>query len=337
MAREHLRAAKVPGIRSTVVVAAIVCGTIGALTLEGQTAQAAPGASPQIAGCPVFPVDNAWNTRIDKLPVDAHSKDYIASIGADTGLHPDFASVPNIGIPITIIDAKVRGVKVVIGYADDSDLGNYPIPPSVKIEGGPTGDGDRHVILVDKDRCELQELFYVEQQKDGTWKAGSGIKMDLTSNALREDGKGSADAAGLPILPGLVRYDEVAAGEIRHALRFTARKTQKAYIWPARHYASSITDPKVPPMGARFRLRADFDISGFSKPDQVILTALKQYGMILADNGGPWFITGETDPRWNDDELHDLNKVHGSDFEAVDDSDWPYLLNSGRVDPMAPR
>jgi hypothetical protein len=327
--------------RSILVVAAMICGAAGTFNVAGQfarqqvTATARPG--PQIAGCPVFPVDNAWNVPVDKLPVDVRSKDYIGNIGAEVGLHPDFASVPSIGIPINIIDATVRGVKVVIGYSDDSDLGNYPIPPNVRVEGGSAGDGDHHIILIDKDRCELMELWAVESQKDGTWKAGSGIKMDLTSNGLRQDGKGSADAAGLPILPGLVRYDEVAAGEILHALRFTAPKTQQAYVWPARHYASSIIDRRYPPMGTRFRLRADFDISSFSKADQVILIALKRYGMFLADNGGPWFISGETDPRWNDDDLHNLNKVKGSDFEAVDDSDWPYLLNSARVDPVVMR
>jgi hypothetical protein len=158
--------------------------------------------------------------------------------------------------------------------------------------------------------------------------------MDLASNALREEGKTSADAAGLPILPGLVRYDEVAAGEIRHALRFTAPKTQQAYIWPARHHASTITNPKFPPMGVRFRLRADFDISGFSKTNQVILTALKHYGMFLADNGGAWFVSGAPDPHWSDDDLHDLTKVEGSDFEAVDESNWPFVADSARVDPV---
>jgi hypothetical protein len=168
---------------------------------------------------------------------------------------------------------------------------------------------------------------------DTAWTAGSGIKIDLTGNALRDDGKGSGDAAGLPIFPGLVRYDEVAAGEIRHALRFTVLKTQRAHVWPARHDASKVTDLNVPPMGARFRLRAGFDISGFSRSNQVILTALKRYGMFLADNGAPWFVSGAPDPRWNDDDLSRLQKVKGSDFEAVDESNWEYLPDSGRVDP----
>jgi hypothetical protein len=183
----------------------------------------------------------------------------------------------------------------------------------------------------------LAELFAAERLPDNTWKAAAGIRMDLTSNGLRADSLTSGDAAGLPILPGLVRYDEVASGEIRHALRFTLPKTQKAHVWPARHDASNITDPKYPPLGERFRLRADFDISGFSKTNQVILTALKRYGMFLADNGSAWFVSGVPDPRWNDDDLHNLQHAKGSDFEAVDESDWQYLGASGRVDPVSLR
>lgn len=334
----RFRAMNARMFRRALIVGVAICG-IGASTIVCQPApptRRTDPQGPQIAGCPVFPADNVWNFPIDKLPVDTHSKDYVGTIGADAGLHPNFGTDPRYGIPINIINSKVRPVRVTFQYSDDSDLSNYPIPPNALMEGGPTAkaDDDRHIILVDKDRCLLMELFAVQRQSDDFYKAGSAIKMDLTSNALRGDGKGSADAAGLPILPGLVRYDEVAAGEIRHALRFTAPKTQHAYVWPARHYASVITDPKYPPMGARFRLRADFDISGFSKTNQVILTALKRYGMFLADNGAPWFITGTPDPRWNDDDLHDLNKVKGSDFEAVDESELGYMGDSGRVDPV---
>lgn len=338
----RFRAVNAKMLRRALIVSTTICGAIGASTIACQRAPATTRTDPQgpqIAGCPVFPADNVWNVPIDKLPVDSHSKDYVGTIGADVGLHPDFASVPKYGIPFNIIDATVRPVRVTFQYSDDSDLSNYPIPPNALMEGGATAkaDDDRHVILIDKDRCLLMELFAVHRESDDFYKAGSAIKMDLTSNALRGDGKGSADAAGLPIFPGLVRYEEVAVGEIRHALRFTAPKTQHAYVWPARHCASSITDPKYPPMGVRFRLRADFDISGFSKTDQVILTALKRYGMFLADNGSPWFITGVPDPRWNDDELHDLNKVKGSDFEAVDESGLGYMGDSGRVDPVVLR
>ncbi|MCD6291496.1 MAG: cellulase family glycosylhydrolase, partial [Anaerolineae bacterium] len=201
-----------------------------------------------------------------------------------------------------------------------SDPGPYPIPPDAPIEGGRGSDGDRHVLIVDRDHCMLYELYDAWPQPDGSWHAGSGAIFDLNSNALRPAGWTSADAAGLPILPGLVRYDEVAAGEIRHAIRFTAPRTRKAYVWPARHYASDLTAGRYPPMGQRFRLRADFDISGFSPQAQVILQALKRYGMILADNGRAWFISGAPDDRWDNDVLHELHQVHGTDFEAVDAS-----------------
>jgi hypothetical protein len=290
---------------------------------------------PQLAGCPIFPADSVWNTPVDKLRKAPRSEDYVSIMLPQRILHPDFGT--SAGIPINVVAGTQRRVGVDFENRDESDLGSYPIAPDVVIEGGAGGEGDHHVLIVQKDRCILYELFAAARKPDGSWTAGSGIRMDLTDNALRPEGKTSADAAGLPILPGLVRYDEVAAGEIKHALRFTAPKTQHAYIWPARHYASPITDPSYPPMGARFRLRADFDISGFSKTNQVILTALKRYGMILADNGGPWFLTGATDPRWDDSDLHRLGKVKGSDFEAVDESDWQMLPDSGRVDPISLR
>jgi hypothetical protein len=288
---------------------------------------------PQLAGCPVFPSDSVWNTPVDKLRKAPRSDDYVSIMLPQRVLHPDFGT--GAGIPISVVPGMQKHVGVDFENRDESDLGSYPIPPDAAIEGGPGGDGDHHVLIVQRDRCLLYELFAAAHKPDGSWSAGSGIRMDLTDNALRPEGKTSADAAGLPILPGLVRYDEVASGEIRHALRFTTPKTQRAFIWPARHFASRITDTTFPPMGARFRLRQDFDISGFSKTNQVILTALKRYGMILADNGGPWFLTGATDPRWDDTDLHRLGKVKGSDFEAVDESDWQMLPDSGRVDPMS--
>jgi len=317
-----------PTLRRSVILAVI-------LAFLGQPAPAHSAAGPRIAGCPVFPPDNVWNTPIDKLPLDANSKTYVATIGADKPLHADFAADPLSGIPFNVIDAHVPYVKITFDYADESDVGNYPIPPHPLIEGGPNApEGtDHHILLVDKDRCMLAEIWLSRRVSDTVWKAGSGIKMDLTGNGLRAGGKTSADAAGLPVFPGLVRYDEVAAGEIRHALRFTVLKTVSDHIWPARHDASKITDRKYPPMGVRFRLRAGFDISGFSKANQVILTALKRYGMFVADNGAPWFLSGAPDPRWNDDDLHQLTNVKGSDFEAVDESNWEYLPDSGRVDP----
>jgi hypothetical protein len=295
-------------------------------------------APPEIAGCPLFPANNIWNTPVDSLPVDPNSDLYIATInsnGNNETLHPDFGAGlwqgGPIGIPYIDVAGDQAGVSVSFTYHNESDPGPYPIPPDAPIEGGPNSSGDRHVIVVDRDNCLLYELFDAWPQPDGSWTAGSGAIFDLNSNALRPDGWTSADAAGLPILPGLVRYDEVAAGEIRHALRFTVPQTRRAYVWPARHYASTLTDTHYPPMGQRFRLKADFDISGFSPEVQVILQALKTYGMILADNGSAWFISGVPDERWNNTVLRELRQVHGSDFEAVDVSSLLVDPDSGQV------
>lgn len=298
-----------------------------------------PASGPHIAGCPVFPADNVWNTPIDKLKKDKRSDDYIQRMGPALPLHPNFGSDPANGIPITIIKANRPRIPITFTYGDESDPGHYPTPEGALIEGGwnAPGDADRHIIMVDEDRCMLAELGGVVKQKDGSWAAGAGIKMDLTSNALRPTDKTSTDAAGLAVLPGLLRYDEIAAGEIKHAIRFTTPKTQKAYVWPARHRASPREDPTYPPMGERFRLKADYDISKFSKENQVILKALKKYGMILSDNGAPWFIIGEPDKRWNDADLGHLKMITGENFEAVDESDWPLHADSGRVDPVALR
>lgn len=292
---------------------------------------------PQIAGCPIFPADNVWNTPITAAKRDAHSDVYVQKMDANASLHPNFGPNPTNGIPITIIKPTVKYVKVKFQYGDESDLGNYPMPDDVLIEGGPNSapDSDRHVVMVDEGRCMLIEMGNVLRKSDGSWSAGAGIKMDLTSNALRPDGKTSTDAAGLPLLPGLLRYEDIVAGEVKHALRFTVPKTQRAYVWPARHFASKIEDPSYPPMGQRFRLKANVDISGYSKENQIILNGLKKYGMILADNGSPWFIIGVPDKRWNDEDLHKLTAIKGSDFEAVDESDWQMHADSGRVDPVS--
>lgn len=283
--------------------------------------------------CGVFPADNIWNAPVDNLPLDPNSAAYIATIGTGGALHPDFGSgdwPPGSGSPIGIPYAVVPGtqpkVAVSFDYWDESDPGPYPIPADAPIEGGPESDGDRHILIIDSDSCLLYELYYAFPQTDGSWHAGSGAIFDLKADNLRPAGWTSADAAGLPIFPGLVRYDEVASGEIRHALRFTAPQTQKAYVWPARHYASSLTGKNYPPMGQRFRLKAGFDISGFSPQTQVILRALKRYGMILADNGSSWYISGAPDPRWDNDVLHELGQVAGSNFEAVN-------VSSIMVDP----
>jgi len=280
----------------------------------------------------MLPADNVWNRRVDDLPVDANSDAYVTEIGPTLGLHPDFGSGlwdgGPIGIPYDVVPAGQPMVPIqFVWYGDESDPGPYPVPPDAAIEGGPDSSGDRHVLVVDQGSCTLYELYASYPQDDGSWDAGSGAVYDLRSNALRPDGWTSADAAGLPILPGLVRYDEVAAGAIRHALRFTVPRTRRAYVWPARHFASSSTLASLPPMGQRFRLKASFDLSGFSASNRVILQALKEYGMILADNGSSWYLSGVPDERWNNDDLRQLRlAVHGSDFEAVD-------VSSLRIDP----
>lgn len=283
-------------------------------------AVAAGGAAPhlpQAPGCPVFPASSPWNRRVDRLPVAADSAALIRSIGLESGLHADFGSGlwqgAKIGIPYTVVGRGQPKVHVSFEYARDSDPGPYPIPPNVRIEGG----GDRHALVVDRDACRLYELYDL-RRSGGSWQAGSGAIWNLRSNRLRPAGWTSADAAGLPILPGLARYDEVAAGAVRHALRFTAPRTRRAYVWPARHYAGDATDPGLPPMGLRVRLKASFDTSGFPRQARVVLEALKRYGMILADNGAPWYVSGVPDPRWSNDALHALGRVTGRDFEVVD-------------------
>lgn len=292
--------------------------------------------------CALFPEDSIWNTPINELPVDPNSAAYISTIGEDGSVHPDFGSGEwdggPIGIPYVVVSGDQPGVEVSFQYDDESDPGPYPIPAGAPIEGGPNSDGDRHVLVVEQDSCRLYELFYAFPQEDGSWEAGSGAIFDLNSHALRPAGWTSADAAGLPILPGLARYDEVATGKINHALRFTAPQTRRAYIWPARHYASELTGSQYPPMGQRFRLRASFNISGFSPEVQVILNALKEYGLILADNGSPWYISGVPDERWDNDTLvQELGQLRGDDFEAVDVSLLMIHPDSGQARRLQPQ
>ena len=239
-------------------------------------------------------------------------------------MHADFGSGlwdgGPIGIPITVVRGTQAKTRVSFDYADESDKGPYPIPANVAIEGGRASDGDRHALIVDRDRCKLYELFALYPAAGGGWKAGSGAIWDLRSNKLRPAGWTSADAAGLPILPGLARYEEVARGRIDHALRFTASETRRAYVWPARHFASDATDPALPPMGLRVRLKASYAIAGFPPQARVVLRALKEYGMILADNGSNWYVSGAPHPKWSNDQLHALHRVPGSAFEVVDAS-----------------
>jgi hypothetical protein len=282
---------------------------------------------PSAPQCAVFPATNAWNERVDALPVATDSARLIASIGLSTGLHPDFGSGlydgQPIGIPFDVVSKKAPRSRVSFEYADESNRVSYPIPKTVHIEGGRASNGDRHALLLDKDACRLYEL-YALYPKTGGWKAGSGAVWNLRSNALRPAGWTSADAAGLPIFPGLARYDEVARGLIDHALRFTASRTRRAYVYPARHYASSSDDPSLPPMGLRVRLKSSVDISGFPKQARVVLQALKTYGMILADNGSNWYISGAPSPKWSNDDLHSLGRITGSMFEVVDTSSLPH-------------
>ena len=289
--------------------------------------------------CSVLSNDNIWNRRIDDLPTDARSDQYIASIGASDTLHADFGSgvwPPGsnspIGIPVVEVTEGQPEVTITYtAYGDESDPGPFPVPADAPIEGGPDATGDRHVIVVDRDACMLYELYRAFPQGNGSWEAMSGAVYDLTSNSLRPNGWTSADAAGLPIYPGLVTYDEVASGVITHAIRFTAPDTQKAHVWPARHNASNLTGLNYPPMGQRFRLKAGYDVSGYSPQVQVILRAFKEYGLILADNGSPWFISGAPDPRWDNTMLHEWDDIPGSAFEAVDVSSLMVDPNSGRA------
>ncbi|MCZ7535514.1 MAG: hypothetical protein M5T61_05895 [Acidimicrobiia bacterium] len=300
---------------------------IAATVIAG--AQPLPGATaarvfPSVGGCRVLPADNAWNTDVSKLPVHRRSRRFITNINSDgpTKLHADFGGGGKYGIPyVTVAKDQHRWPIVYTAYGDESDPGPFPIPRRAPVEGGRRSDGDRHVLVVQRGSCRLFELYRAFWRNDH-WEADSGAKWNLRSNRLRPRGWTSADAAGLPILPGLVRYDEVAAGEVRHAIRFTVRRTQRGYVLPATHFASSSTDAGRPPMGLRLRLKRSYDLSRFHGQARVILRALKRYGMIVADNGENWFLTGAADPRWDDEDLDQLKTVPGRAFEVV---------NTGRV------
>jgi hypothetical protein len=302
--------------------------------LAGALAGLAAAQPPTIGNCPVFPADNIWNTRIDQLPVSPNSSTWVNTIGTTTHLHPDFGSGlynnEPIGIPYVTVPGTQTKYPATFTYQSESDPGPYAIPLNAPIEGGSSSTGDRHVISVDINNCILYEIYDAYPQT-ASWQGGSGVIFSLLSDALRPASWTSADAAGLPIFPGLVKYEEIVAGQINHAIRFTAPQTQDTYVWPARHEASSLTSANYPPMGARFRLKASFDISGFSATNQIILTALKLYGMMLADNGSSWYISGAPDPGWNNDDLHVLNTIDGSNFEAVDVSPLMVNPNSGQA------
>lgn len=293
----------------------------------GSAVAATPPGKP-VAGttCRVFPSTNWWHADVSRYPVHRRSKAWLSQMSTTRRLHPDFGSAgpgqPPYGIPITVVDGRHRLVTVVFDYADESDRLKYPLGPDTRIEGGASSTGDRHAIIVDKSTCRLYETF-ATRYSGGRWRAGSGATWSLRSNALRPDGWTSADAAGLPILPGLLRRNEVEAGTIDHAIRFTTDRTSSHHLWPARHDAGTTSDWNYPPMGARFRLRAGYDASGLGAQARAVVRAMKKYGLVLADNGSPWFFQGEASGRWSPTLIEDLKKIPASAFEAVDMSAFP--------------
>jgi hypothetical protein len=322
------------GLAVLILIALAIVGTVQA---RASGAAATPPRAavtgshpPSIAGCRVLPAGNPFNQRVDRLPVAADSGPILARIGLSARVHPDFGTVyagaPN-GIPYTVATSRTRRLPVRFLYASESDRRRYPLPRGVAIEGGPGGQGDRHVLVLDRSSCTDYELFDAHPHRS-YWTAGSGAIFSLRSNRLRPAGWTSADAAGLPILPGLARYAEVAAGAIRHALRFTAPCTAPRYVYPARHRAATCSGPDRPPMGLRVRLRGGVDISGLPYQARVVAQALKRYGLILADNGSPWYISGAPDRHWNDAALHLLNRLSGRDFQVVNTSSLPHPAGS---------
>ena len=324
------------GWTSRIAAALAVALTCAALTPVATAVPAAAGTPvPGAPNCPVYPADNVWNTDISSLPVDAHSAAWLASMdSATTNLHPDFGPSGDptnpYGMPYTVVSPLTPKIFLTFDYADESDPGPYPFTASTPIEGGASSTGDRHALMVDPSTCTLYELYDAHYGSSGST-AGSGAIWNLGSNALRPAGWTSADAAGLPILPGLLRYDEVLSGSITHAIRMTAQSTDTSYLWPARHEAGSASDPNLPPMGARFRLKAGYDISGYSPQAQVVLRAMQHYGLILADNGSNWYFGGTADPAWPSSLVEELKQVPASEFEAVDESSLIVNPDSGQA------
>ena len=317
--------------RHSLLLAAAVVVTVNGLTPAPASASPLPGAP----SCPLLPADDVWHADISSLPVAGHSADWISAMGGPgRHIHPDFGpsgSSQPYGIPYTVVGGSHQKVQVSFQYASESDPGPYPLGPDTQIENG----SDRHALIVDRDSCTLAELFNTQYSQGGST-AGSGAIFDLRSNALRPAGWTSADAAGLPILPGLLRLDEVQAGTVDHAIRVTASRTDTSFLWPARHQAGSSADPTLPPMGARFRLRGGVDISGFSATAQVVLRAMQRYGLIVADNGSDWYFTGSADSGWDTNVLSELKSVPAGDFEAVDESSLMVSPDSAQVRAVAP-
>ncbi len=311
--REATRASAL--VRGLPVVLLLLCAAPA--PAAGARAGAAPASGPREYGCPILPAQDPLNQEIAHAPVSPESAAYVASISLTAHLHPDFGTEPSYGIPYAVARPGQARVPVTFTeYGSESDRGPYPIPADAPIEGGPGAEGDRHVLVIQEGSCKLYELYGAARSGAG-WTAASGAVFNLRSDALRPEGWTSADAAGLPIFPLLVRYPEVAAGQIDHALRVTVPRTQRGYIHPATHFASGSSDPALPPMGLRLRLRAGYSLAGFTGESLIILRALKRYGLIVADNGSPWYITGAPNPRWNDENLEQIKRVPGSAFEAV--------------------
>jgi hypothetical protein len=312
----------------------------------GETAYAAPGPEPTAASaalrglpvagtsCPVFPANNYWHADISRLPVHPRSRAWLSHMSNGRDLHPDFGPSygdgPGYGMPITVVSGRHPRVRVRFDYAGESDRVRYPFGRDTGIEGGRASDGDRHAIVVDRTHCRLYETFDTRSTSTG-WRAGSGATWSLTSNALRPDGWTSADAAGLPILPGLLRWNEVRAGRVDHAIRFTTDITSRHHIWPARHDAGSRDSRAYPPMGARFRLRRSFPTAGFGADAKAVIAAMKRYGLVLADNGSPWYFQGERNAHWPDRLIADLKRIPASAFVAVDTSSLKVSNDSGRA------
>ncbi len=307
--------------------------TVG--TPDGSSAAPEQGAKPAapVAGCSVFPSDNWWHADVSGLPRHPLSATWLRHMAPDTDLHPDFGPSfgdgPNYGIPVTVVGGGHRKVRVRFDYSDESDRVGYPLGRDTRIEGGRRSDGDRHAIIVDKDRCKLYEVYATRQRPDGSWRAGSGAVWSLGSNALRPDGWTSADAAGLPILPGLLRWAEVRDDTIDHAIRFTTNETSRWHLWPARHDAGSHASHDYPPMGARFRLAADFDTTGYGRSARRVIRAFQTYGVVLADNGSPWFFQGEQNGQWPERLIEELKQIPADAFEAVDTSSLQSDPDSG--------
>lgn len=322
------------------VVATAVAAPLGAGPANGSPDAAALTGLAQrpVAGCPVFPANNYWHADISDLPKHARSAAWLRHMSPRSDLHPDFgrsygAQPVPYGIPITVVGGGHPRVNVRFAYARESDRVRYPLGRDTKIEGGRTSGGDRHAIIVDRSRCRLYETWNTKK-RDGRWRAGSGAVWDLHSNQLRRDGWTSADAAGLPILPGLLRWSEVRKGKVDHAIRFTTDVTDRRHIWPARHQAGSVSDRSYPPMGARFRLKASHDLSQYSGRTRVVLRAMQRYGLVLADNGSPWYFQGEASNKWPSRLITELKQVPARAFVAVDTSSLMVDKDSGRVAPQ---